>query len=81
MTHKITIKNTFHNTETFTRVDDDYEITGARVAAIRGRLCSLGCQCGGGDLKEYGAGCIVDEDGDAMIFYGDTYAGGRFEHI
>lgn len=84
---KITIRNSFHETETTTHVEDDMSISRRRVLDIRRRLCGLtDCRCGAGDLKERAslyAFAIVDNAGNRLEFlsHGDPRTGGRFRYV
>lgn len=82
---KITLSNTFHNTETCTTVDDDgMMIPKSRVRAIRRRLCgSSECVCGGdlGERGDWATPSIVADDGMLLEFNLDHTGGGRFERV
>lgn len=81
---RILIRNTFHNTETYTDVGADLTITKDRRRGIRRRLCGMrGCTCGG-DLSERGDSrrcAIGDRDGRPLMFTVDSSGGGVFEYV
>lgn len=70
---KITIRNSFHETTTTTKVGAGMRISKDRLRRIRRTLCGMDCSCG--DIY---TATITDNDGNLMYFYDNMDGGGEF---